>query len=200
MWKETVLDIDITQDPSQEVIEIPNEDTTPSDDKSKAEVEDTTPSETQKPKQKNKSNFKNLAKAKRILEKENAELKAKLAWEDAEDDDEEEDDSDEPLYDRVDLLEFITDTPWAWELKNQIKETLDEFPWISFEKAFAFAKAQIPEESASHTMFNTKSVQTPKSKKLNDLTVEEAANANLTPEQYDTWSTSQKKNVNPFGG
>lgn len=48
-------------------------------------------------------------------------------------------------------------------------------------------------------MFNAKSTTAPKTKKLTDLTPEEATKANLTSEQFDTWSNAQKKNVNPFG-
>ena len=200
MSENNILDIDITQNPAdEEVIEIFNEETTPSDDESKVEGEETTPSDT--PKAKNKSNFKKILKASKAKDKRIADLEAKIADNkgNEEEEENEDNDSDEPLYDRVDLLEFITDTPWAWELKNQIKETLDEFPWISFEKALAYAKSQWPMESKSHTMFNTKSVKVSKKKKLTELTIEEAWNANLNSEQYDIWSKAQEKTVNPFG-
>jgi len=201
-WTEE-LDIDITQNPGEqeipgnEIIDIASEDTPPSD-KTKVDVED----ETTPPAKKeawNKSNFKKLAKSNKAKDARIAVLEAKLAeGADNDVDDADEDDDDELSYDKVDLLEFITDTDWAAPYKNQIKEALEEFQGISFEKALAFAKAQQPEESKSHQMFNAKSVTAPKTKKLADLTPEEVANANLTPEQIDAWSNSQKKDVNPF--
>ena len=202
MSSTTQLDIDITANPNDEVITIPNEETTTSDEQSQDVGEETTTSDPQTPK-KNKSNFKKLASANKKKDKQIAELEAKLAegWGDIEfeDDSIDDNDSDELSYDRVDLLEFLTDTPWAWELKNEMKEALDEFPWISFDKALAYAKAQIPQESRSHTMFNAKSSVTPTKKKLTELTSEEAGKSNLTPRQYDTWANAQKPEVNPFG-
>jgi len=199
MSDKQVLDIDITQDPtqnepSQDTIEIPSEDTTASDDKSESSREETTTSDMQK---KNKSNFKKLSDLNKEKDRRIAELESKLSEKPDEVEDDSVDDSTTD-YDRVDFLEFITDTPWAWEIKNQIKEALDEYPWISFEKAFAYAKAQLPEESQSYKMFNTKSVNAPKKKKLTELTHEEAWTMKLSAEQYDTWANAQKKTVIPF--
>lgn len=208
MSETNVLDIDITQDPakmtadpSQELIDLSSEDDTASDEESKTDIEETTSSETKT--QKNKSNFKKLAKSNKEKDKRIAELEAELAKRGSDQEEDEEDDyssdSEDLSYDRVDFLEFVTDTPWAAGMKNEIKEALEEFPGISFDKAFAYAKAQLPEESRSKTIFNAKSVTTSKRKQLKDLTREEAASANLTAEQYNTWANSQKTKVNPFG-
>lgn len=198
MSEQILSDMDFSQPPVEEEIEITDEVAIASDETSEQEAEETTPSE--KPVKKNKSNFKALSKSNKEKDKRIAELEAKIAEQSS---DEEEDETEEELeesYDRVELLEFIVDTPGAAQYKAGIEEALNDFPGISFEKALAYSKAQLPEKSVSKTTFNTKSSQAPKTKKISDLTPEEAANANLSVEQYDQWSASQKKSVNPFGG
>lgn len=200
MSEQLLSDTDFSKPPVEEEIKVPGEETTASDETSEQEVEETTPSEV--PAKKNKSNFKALSKANKEKDKRIAELEARIAEQSNEEDDIQEDEnqeeeSSEP-YDRIDLLEFIVDTPGAAQYKAWIEEALTDFPGISFEKALAYSKAQLPTESSSKKVFNTKSTKAPKTKKISELTPEEAANANLSVEQYDQWSASQKKSVNPF--
>ena len=206
MPTDELLDIDITKDPGESVeqenpgdieIEVPNEDTPPSDDKSKVEVEDkTTPPEK---KSSNRSNFKKLAKSEKALKKENADLKAKLAEKsgdvDVDDEDEEEEivDFDKEFNDELEIEESDTQ-----KLKRLTKETMERFPSMTTKEAITYTKAQQPVESKSHMMFNTKSVISWNKKKLIDLTPEEVAKSNLSPEQRDARDTSRGKSSNPF--
>lgn len=199
MSEQVISETDFSQPPVEEETKATDEMVTISDETSKEETEETTPSE--KPVQKNKSNFKALSKSNKEKDRKIAELEAKIVAQsgDLEEEETVEEEWSEETYDRVELLEFIVDTPGAAQYKAGIEEALNEFPWVSFEKALAYSKAQLPEQSVSKTNFNTKSVNTPKTKKISDLTPEEAANADLSVEQYDAWSASQKKSVNPFG-
>ncbi len=204
MWaQDENLAIDITKAPDEqvipgdEIIDVASEDTPPSVDDTKVDVEDTTPPAKQK--HSNKSNFKKMSQSLKTKDARIAELEAEAAGKKAPETEIEDDDEWELSYDKVDLLEFITDNEWANLYKEQMKDLLDEFPGMTFEKALTFAKAQEPEESKSHTMFNAKSSTAPKTKKLSSLTPEEAAEADLTPAQMDAWSKSQKEDVNPFG-
>ena len=193
MESNEVLDMDMTQDPSQVEIEIESGvDSTP-DVTSEIEVEVETPSETKTPK-KNKSNFKKLSESNKAKDKRIADLEAQINWTDSEEVEE-----STASYEKVDLLEFLTETEWAAAYKESIKETLAEFDGISFEKAFAYAKSLSPTESKSHSLFNAKSATVSKKKKVSELTQEEAVKANLNSEQFDTWSNNQNHAVNnPF--
>ena len=202
MKDETELEIDITAAPEDVEVTIESEDDIASDDIDVSEQdqeEDTTTSDEKKPKKKsNKSNFKKLSEANKAKEKRIAELEAKLESQEWADDEDDEEEDEWPWYEKVDLLEFLTETEWAPALKDEIKQALEEFKGISFKKAFEYAKATWPQQSTSKRNFSSKSSEAPKTKKLKDLTREEAVN-NLNVTQFDAWEKSQRKDSNVFG-
>lgn len=166
MWKKE-LEIDVVDDLNgEETVEIESEETDTSDDKSKKTVEDNTPSNKSK-----KSNWKKMSKSLKAKDKEIADLKAKLAGDD-EDEDYSEDDTDEDVeIDENKLTRFFMKNKDAIEHEEGILSALQQFPNMSFEQALTFTKAN-NSESTSSKSFTTKSVK--QTKKLSDLSEEEA--------------------------
>lgn len=202
------IEIDITQDPNasagNEDINLGDSHESESDSDESAEKEkgEKSTSPSKKKPGKNKSNWNKMAEGKKAAEKKVADLQAKLdaleSWSD-ESDDSDDDGYDEPSYEKSDLLEFIIENEDAKEYKEWIIEALDEFPGIDFNKALKLAKINWPEESESYEEFSTKSSQAVRTKKLKDLSREEAV-ANLSMEQFETWDNlNWKEQSNPFG-
>ncbi len=76
---------------------------------------------------------------------------------------------------------FFIENPEAKELKVQIKEAVAKFPNMSFEEAFAYAKATKPKESVSKTDFSFKS----KSKPADIMNMsDDEASEQLSPSEY----------------
>jgi hypothetical protein len=76
MSEQVISETDFSQPPVEEEIKATDEMVTISDETSKEETEETTPSE--KPVQKNKSNFKALSKSNKEKDRKIAELEAKI--------------------------------------------------------------------------------------------------------------------------
>lgn len=114
------------------------------------------------PKKKNSSNFKKLNKALKWAMATIKELESKI-----------EEKSDEPKIDTTELRLFLVETPEAKEYKEGILEALNEFPNITLEKAFAYAKANAP-KSQDKEDFSLKTKTSSTKKDIMDLTEEEA--------------------------
>ena len=161
MPKEEELDIEIVDDLNwEETIEIEDESTDDSDNKSKNSDEDNTLSSKSK-----KSNWKKMSQELKKLRAE----KAAWQWEDDIDEDEIED--SQSTVDENKLTRFLMKNNEALEYEDSIVETLLEFPNMSFEQAFTFAKANNSESTTSKS-FTTKSVK--QVKKVSDLTDDQA--------------------------
>lgn len=203
-WEE--LEIDITANPGEQEIEMDSEEDSASEeqDSDKQDQEDTTASSEKKPKKRtNKSNFKKLSESNKAKDARIQELEAKLASlddEDGDDDDADEDSDVGQWYDKEEFLDFLIDNPEAAKLRKEIESALEEFPNSDFNKAFKYAKANLwSEESSSYKRFSTKGSSDVKTKKIKDLTMEEAV-AKLWPAEFDIWKKSQKSEQdNPFG-
>lgn len=111
-------------------------------------------------------------KAYKELKKENRILKA--TYEEDEDSESEEQSESEEVKEGsnkdIELKVFLLENPEAKEYWDEIKQTLAEFPNMSFDKAFAFSKANYTKSETTKD-FSTKSA-TPK-KELKDYSKEE---------------------------
>lgn len=85
----------------------------------------------------------------------------------------------------TDFRLFVVETPEAKEYKEEIKQALIDYPWISLEKAFLYAKATKPQPSKSVNSFDFNWKQKPKDFK--SLTDEEAVEK-LSPSEYLKYS------------
>ena len=207
MWWSDVLEIDITKDPGEivnpgdEVIDTPSEDTPPSVEDTKVDVEDKTTPPAKKEPIWNKSNFKKLSVANKAKDKEIANLKAQLAnkWDDVDiDTDDDIEDDDTVDFDKEFNDELQIEESEEQKLKRNAKDAMEKFPGMTVKEAITYAKAQEPAESRSHTNFNTKSTVVPKTMKVKDLTPEQVAQTDLSPEQLDAWTKANETSVNPF--
>lgn len=112
---------------------------------------------------KNPSNFKKLSKALKWATATIKELEDKLASLD-----------EKPKQnDTTELRLFLVENPEAKEYKEGIQEALNEFPNISLEKAYAYAKVNTP-KSQDKEDFNLKNRTVEQKKKLEDLSDDEA--------------------------
>lgn len=137
-----------------------------------------------------KSNFKKLSTALKQERKEKEELKARLSSVESyllEHSDQ----SYKPTNnEETNLRLFIVESPEAKEYKDEIKQALLDYPWISLEKAFLLAKATKPQPSKSKTDFDLRSSSKPKDfKSMND----EEAVEKLSASEYlkyvrETWT------------
>lgn len=80
---------------------------------------------------------------------------------------------------------FLVEVPDAKEYKEEIKQAIIDYPWISLEKAFLVAKAIKPQPSKSKTDFDLSARQKPKDMK--QMTDDEAVER-LSPTEYLKYS------------
>jgi len=132
---------------------------------------------------KNTSNFKKLSKAKKDAEKRAAEAEKRaeeaerrLANLDSEEDPLEEPVGSEPKGDLEKRLFFI-ENPEAKEYADAIEDELLEYPWLSYEKALALAKANNPKSESTQGIVAGKPRRTVR-KKITDLSETEAQSLN----------------------
>lgn len=166
------LDFELIDDTNIDEIEVDTDEAAPASAKAEdGEGDDTTPAKGKR--KKNSSNWKKVTKTNKALINENKRLR-KLAGVDEADEDEDED-ADEAYFSSTDLRLFVVENPESKEYKDDIAAIIEDSKGtLSFDRAFALAKAERPPESEDEDDFKTKGSNVKVKKRLEDLTEEEA--------------------------